>query len=473
MLSYFRINDPYRLVIIFVLLVLFRLPILISSDWNTIPELSWIVVGERLADGASLYIQVWDDIAPLSAWVYSVIDFVFGRSPLALKLIGLIVFFIQIFFLNYIALKHKMYNENNYLPAFIYGLLGILFFNITVLSPQLMGMTFALFSFNHLFIHIETRAKTDGDLLNIGLYIGIASLFYLPYIILLFVHIMSLLFFTNTLRRRYLLMLYGMLIPIVICWLNYLLRGDTTNFFGHYLHALFVQNSLKYLSFNNLLLVGGSTLVLFAIASLKILSGFGFTVFQVRIQKVMFFAFVICFMIYIFYAEADGYSLILFFPWIAFFISHFFLKIKNSVKREFGFLLYFLTIISIYLFQTFQLLGFNELLQLEELMITSSSRKVEEAIDQKTLILGPDIRPYAYTKQVTPYFNWDLSREQLENLSYYDNLEAIDKNLRNDMPDYIIDQIDLAPKLFNSIPLIRDKYENIGRGIYKRIKSDS
>jgi hypothetical protein len=34
LLGYFRINDPYRLVIIFFcILLLFRLPYLISSDW--------------------------------------------------------------------------------------------------------------------------------------------------------------------------------------------------------------------------------------------------------------------------------------------------------------------------------------------------------------------------------------------------------------------------------------------------------
>ena len=140
------------------------------------------------------------------------------------------------------------------------------------------------------------------------MYIGIAALFYLPFLILLFVHIMSLLFFTNTLRRRYLLLLYGMLIPIVIIWLNYVWRGDTENFFGHYLHSLFIQNSFKYLSVSNLLILGGITLFIFGIASFKILSGFGFTVFQVRIQKVMFFAFVMCFLIFIIYSESDGYS---------------------------------------------------------------------------------------------------------------------------------------------------------------------
>ncbi|NJN28475.1 MAG: hypothetical protein HC819_22135 [Cyclobacteriaceae bacterium] len=178
MLGYFRINDPYRLLIIFIVLTLFRLPFLISPDWQTIPELSWMIVGERLNEGALLYVGIWDDLGPLSAIAYRLTDFVFGRSHLSFQILGLLIYFFQVFYMNYIALKHKMYNENNYLPALFYGILGLLFFNIIMLSPQLLGLTFVLLSLNSLFNHIETRNKTDGNLLNIGLYIGIASLFF-------------------------------------------------------------------------------------------------------------------------------------------------------------------------------------------------------------------------------------------------------------------------------------------------------
>ena len=126
MLGYFRINDPYRLVIIFFLLLLFRMPYLISSDWLSIPELEWMLVGEKLNEGALLYVDVIDDIGPLSAMVYKGFDFLFGRSPLTIQIIGLIVFFFQIFYINFLALKHKMYNENNYLPVQKYSRLKLL-----------------------------------------------------------------------------------------------------------------------------------------------------------------------------------------------------------------------------------------------------------------------------------------------------------------------------------------------------------
>jgi len=195
--------------------------------------------------------------------------------------------------------------------------------------------------------------------------------------------------------------------------------------------------------------------------------GFGFTVFQVRIQKVMFFGNLMALIVNLLYSNNDGYSLILFFPWFAFFISHFFLKIKNSLKRELSFLVYLLTVIVIYLGMTFHMFNFDSIVDYNSLMVVKSTAETEY-LDKKILVLGPDIRPYALAHQATPYFNWNLSKGQLSKLDFYDNLEEVHENMRKDMPEFIIDQIGLAPKLFDQIPLIGREYTDTGKGIYKR-----
>ncbi len=473
MLNYFRINDPYRLIIIFIILILFRSPYFISSSWHTIPELSWMIVGERMNEGALLYVGIWDDIGPLAAWVYRSLDFLFGRSQLVFQICGLLLFFFQISYMNYISLKHKMYNENNYLPALFYGILGLTFFNIITLSPHQLGLTFVLLSMNSLFIHIETRNKTDGNLLNIGLYIGIASLFFLPYFIMIFVHIVGLVIFTNTIRRRYLLLIYGVGIPLITCWLIYVWLGKTYELFGNYFHSIFSFETEQFLTYKSIFILLGTTIFLFTLSALKILSGFGFTVFQARVQKVMFFAAMVTLFIYVFYSDKDGYSFIMFFPWVAFFLSHFFLSIKNKFRRELSFLIYFLSIVVLYFGITFQSLNLHKFINLDPLIINTKSEN-EAYIDKKILVLGPDIKPYYNSKQATPYFNWNLSKGQLEHLKYYDNLEAVDKNIRSDMPDFIVDQIGLAPELFDHIPLLGAEYKQTRNiGIYKRIKPNN
>ncbi len=80
MLTFFRVNDPYRIIGIFVLLLLLRLPYWISGDHLTLPELNWMLLGERLAEGNRLYSGVWDNTGPLSAGVYLMIEWIFDRS---------------------------------------------------------------------------------------------------------------------------------------------------------------------------------------------------------------------------------------------------------------------------------------------------------------------------------------------------------------------------------------------------------
>lgn len=468
MLGYFRINDPYRLVIIFVLLLLFRLPYLISSDWVTIPELRWMIVGERMNEGALLYVDIWDDISLLSALVYKGIDFVFGRSVRALQVLGLILFYFQIFYMNYIALKHKMYHENNYLPALFFGLLGLISFNMITLSPILMGLTFIMLSIDSLLTHVETRNKTDANLINIGLFTGIAALFFLPFVNAVIIHAIILLFFTNTLKRRYLLMVYGLFVPMAIAWLYYVWKGNAAGFYNNFLLSLFRFEADSFLSLNTILVLSGFTVFLYLISAFKILSGLGFNIFQVRIQKTMFFASVISFLIWLLYSDKAGYGFVMFLPWFSFFLTHFFLSIRHSLKRELSFLIYFLSVIIIYFGLRFQLFGLDHLVEHSSITIKQDTDYLPPYYDKKILVIGPDIRPYFYGRQATPYFNWELSKSQVEGLNFYDNLEAINRNIRNDMPEFIIDQVNIVPELFDKIPLLGNEFDPAGNGIYKK-----
>jgi hypothetical protein len=365
-----------------------------------------------------------------------------------------------------------MYNENNYLPALFYGILGLVSFNMMTLSPVLMGMTFILFSINNLLTHVESRNKTDANLINIGLFTGIAMLFYLPFAFAIFIHAIILLFFTNTLKRRYLLLLYGLIMPVAIAWVYYVWNDETSGFYHNYLFALFRTHPESILGLKTILVISGLTILLYAISSFKILSGFGFNIFQVRIQKTMFFASMVFLGIWLLYSDRGGYTLVIFIPWAAFFLTHFFLSIRHKLKRELSFLAYLLTIMILYLGTTFNLSLISTQVDYSSVLVRQLDQNLPYK-DKKVLVLGPDIEPYLHAKVSTPYFNWSLSRDQLEGLNFYDNLEEIDRNIRGDMPDYIIDQVGLAARLFEKIPILGSEFVLIGNGIYKRSESNS
>ena len=84
-----------------------------------------------------------------------------------------------------------------------------------MLSPVLMSLTFLLLSLNNIFKRIDKQTK-DEFFLNTGIFLGLATLFYLPSLFFLPALMLSLLLFTASLFRRYILLLYGFMIPVVL-----------------------------------------------------------------------------------------------------------------------------------------------------------------------------------------------------------------------------------------------------------------
>ena len=70
LLRFFRINDPYRLLGLFILLVLMSLPSFIDMAPATLQELKGVVLGEAVQEGKRMYVQVIDSTAPATAGAF-------------------------------------------------------------------------------------------------------------------------------------------------------------------------------------------------------------------------------------------------------------------------------------------------------------------------------------------------------------------------------------------------------------------
>ena len=77
LIRYFRINDPYRLVGVLIIMLIIYVPLFINSPGITIPELKSILIGERLNEGKSMYVAVVDNTAPLTAWFHETMESLF------------------------------------------------------------------------------------------------------------------------------------------------------------------------------------------------------------------------------------------------------------------------------------------------------------------------------------------------------------------------------------------------------------
>ena len=95
LLRYFRINDPYRLLAILVLLLLMALPVFIDTPGMTFPELKSIVIGQKIREGFTPYTHIVDSTPPLTDWFYAGCDFLFGSSLTARHIFALFLIFVQ------------------------------------------------------------------------------------------------------------------------------------------------------------------------------------------------------------------------------------------------------------------------------------------------------------------------------------------------------------------------------------------
>ncbi len=219
MISIFKINDPYRLILVFILFILLRLPFLISGSLVTTPQLEWMVLGEKMASGATLYVNVYHPTGPVTAGIYWLFNEVFGRSVIPLRITAFLLILFQASLLSLILINHRAYNQNTYVPSLIYIILMTFFPDAPILSPELISMTFLLLAYNLIFRHIGSREKKDWVMMYAGIFFGLAALAYLPSALFLIGASLTLLLFTSTEPRRYFLLVYGFLVPFLFVWI--------------------------------------------------------------------------------------------------------------------------------------------------------------------------------------------------------------------------------------------------------------
>ena len=468
MLTFFRLNDPYRLIIIFFLLLALRIPSLLE-DTLTEPGLNYMLIGEKMADGTRLYSEIWANIGPLSAVVYGVIDFLFGRSQLVCQVVAWLLVFFQVFIFNRLLLFHKVYNENTYVPGLIYALLMSYFWDFFTLTPMLMSITFILLALYNIFSHIEFRAKRDEMILNIGLYLGLAYLFYLPTFILGLGTLLIFLFFTGTVTRRYFMLIYGYFLPFILASLYYLLTGRWQEFIYSFIQPLFFGYRNWYISYWAALLIFSVPIVLLILSLIKMGSSGRFNNYQARLNQAMFVWMAFSLGV-VFLSEINApNTYVIMVPVLSFYFSHYFLLIRRVFLAELVFFVFLVSIVVVNFGSIYDFFHVVKASNFESYRVPVNG--YEQYADKKILVLGEDLSAYRYATAATPFLNWDISKSVFQNPGYYDNLSVILQGFENDPPEVIIDEKGVLPGILELVVPLRENYQPISPGIYQRINN--
>ncbi len=466
MISLFKINDPYRLILVFLLLILLRLPYLITGPVTTIPQLEWMVLGEKMSSGSTLYVNVFHPTGPVSAGVYWIFNEIFGRSILSLHIAAMLLIFVQAAMLGILLINHRAFNQNTYIPSLIYVILVSFFPDSAILSPQLISITFLLMAFNLVFRHIASREKSDWVMLYAGIYFGLAALSFLPASLFVLSTLVTLAMFTSTSARRYFLLIYGFLIPGILVWLYYFWKNDTGMLFLNYFESFAYRSAWQPYNFLSLILMIGGPILFVLMALYRIVTHSNLTNIQLVFENFMFLTLVTGLITLSLDYYSSSFGLIILFLPAAYFIAQLLISIERNWLAEIFFLVFFvITLVN----------GYASGFGVVEISPRISARKIIPQADslsayvagKKILSVGDHTGIYRYGKLATPYLSWAISKKYLENAGNPDVLIAITRQMLSDLPEVIIDDKGVMKHIFSLSPVLADKYRTTGtNGIY-------
>lgn len=468
MLRFFQSYFPYQYVSLLGLLLLIRLPLLLHSFPLLIPELNWMIVGEQISQGNLLYRDIWDSVSPLSALVYWGMDTLFGRSLVALHGAATLVAVFQIVYFNYLINTRDIFPERTFWPGLLYMLFMHLSFDCMTLSPVLMSTSFLLLAFGTLVRQMDRRGATD-EVFEVGFYIGVAALFYLPSALFIIWAVLSLLFYTGATFRQYSLSLFGFLFPFAATILFYYLFDSLDDFNRNLLAAVFRVRQYSLSDFQSLLVSLFIPLGLGVLGFVSLLNRSGrYVNFQQRIQQIMAIWFVVVVLSIGLMPFLAPMMFLSFVPPMAYFTYFYFEGVRRAWLAEVTFTMAFILILLFFYQGALGLIPGSGLGRLSSLQVQPSPLPATIR-NQRILIIGEDLSAYRYNRLATPYLNWDLSKYDLKNLDNYEAVINIFDHFRKDPPDYILDRENVVEKLFQRAPALANQYEKTDiTDVYKR-----
>lgn len=464
LIRFFRINDPYRLLGILVLLILFSLPLFLHAPPVSPQQLLHLLVGEAVWDGHTMYVEIFDSTAPFSAGVFGLLDGLFGRSLFARQLLTILFLFLQAAFFAILLINNKAYNDNTYVPGLIFGILCFVSYDFLTFSPELLGSSVLLLALNNLFKEIEFRIQREETILSLGVYIGAASIFVFSYSLFLVAALVILILFTRISIRKALLLIFGFLLPHTILFLLYLRWDETTwlwqNFYAPNL-ALSAEPLISWKSLLYLLLVPA---VYFVISLFMLTREARFTKYQSQLFQVMFLWMIFSFIEILITKQRTPHSFLTILPSLTYFVSHYLLIIRRKWIAE---TMLWIFMIGILLVSNLTRAGRIDWVDYSKMILP----KNDIMGGKRVMLLGDGISVYQQNSLGGYFLNWPLSRETVRGIDYFENVETLWQSFQRNPPDVIIDQEKLAPAMFKRLPSVAKQYRKEG-DVYWRVSSN-
>ncbi len=454
MLRLFRINDPFRVIIAIVLFLAVRIPVLLLLKDVFQFEVVNLALGAKQAEGSLLYKSIDDNTAPFAAYVFKVLNLLFGESLTALRTFATLLIITQAVILNYIVLKLGVIKERNYVPSFIYMVLANICIEFYSLSSAMMATTFII-AYLYNLLSIIKSGSNEERVFKTGLFIGVACLFNFSCIVLFPLTLLFFLLWTNVDIKRYWSFSFGVIFPILALAMYYYWNDAFFSYAYNFIYKSFIIENIRYWGFGEYYLFFTPFLIVGVIGFFKAVNGRGYVQFQNKSFNIFFLIILFSPLIYFFSIRSYGAHFFMFLPALSLLLTNYFLEIRKKWQRALAFHI-FLVVCLAYSFSSSKL-GLQDWYQEKSFAQLHSQYK-----GKRVLNLSNDFSWYYQRKSATVFFNWQLSKEYFSDLDDYENVRLINNSIKKDMPEVIIDPNNRAEKLFFRIPKLKKEFKKDG-----------
>lgn len=440
-----------------VIMTLLYLPLFIHTPDTTFPELKGFVLGEKVSEGYAPYSEIIDSTPPLTMWFYGLCD-MFGRSLTIRHILTFLILFLQSAFLSIMLIDKKAFAENTYIPSLLFSLLAFISFDTLSLTSDPLAFGFTLLVLNNLFKEIEFRTQRDETILNLGIFLSLASLLNFSYIIYLPGVVIILAIFTRNSFRKYLLLLFGFLLPHFLLAAVYYVNdnlGDLWYFF--YLPNL--NFSSETLMSTKGLFVLSAIPLFYLFVSLFILGRDArLTKYQSQIFQAMFLWFIIALVQVFFSEDRRPQSLIPLIPPVSFFLTHFLLLIRRKKFAEMNLWVLLIGIVAVAFLARYNLI---DSIRYDGLIVPENKTEIK---NKRILVLDHQPDLFLHNQLAVPFYEWSVYKPVVENPDYYEHTLFIHRAFEKELPEVIVDPKNLMQGVFTYLPGLKVKYEKSPEG---------
>ena len=461
MFAFFKSPGIGRLLAILGFLALSRFLFVFFGIGITESEWKIWMLGNRLEEGFSMYDELWDDELPIPVLLLRGIGTLVGLTPLSIQITASLVLLLNAFICNYIFISRGVVKGLNFLPAFIFILLGSSIADFTWISSHSLSTTFLMLALHQTHKTLENPNQNSTSLQS-GIYTALAGLCHLPSLCFVVVFAM-----TSYSRRSHTpnvpSYLLGVSIPVLILLADAYWRGKLDFLiFSMWESLAHPDSATPFLS----LLILATPLVMACLTGLLLRrSGRGSLEKPGFMGPLMLAYALIVLGMLLFDRPYQASGLHFALPAVTYLFTK---GILSTDRQRTGVLSSFLlNMFCLFcLFWPFFIYqSRSDLIPLQ--LGTTPVGKI------KTMQIGDSPWNPLEEQICGPILDKDLGIMYLEKMDRYRYLVTLSEVLDKDLPELIVDPQDRMSSVFHHLPSLRKKYKREGDGRYRLVTSGS